>query len=222
MDTTQMVELVGNIGVIGASIAAIRGVSAWRREFKGKRDTELAEDVLCLFYRAERAIGAVRCRGSYSSEGQGRVPEPNETPEQENARNQAHVVFKRIQNHGEIFDQLYALRFRFMARFGREKAKPFDEMKNVVDEIWVSAGCLAQLWAVRLHRGDDTSPGTEQQIEKHEAVIWSRGPEDQIRLRVADIIREIEVACRPIIEGRASWFSWLWGKAFAERGAPKP
>jgi hypothetical protein len=206
----QAVELTSHFAVIAASLVAIYGIGAWRREFKGKRDIELAENALELFYRAERAIEAIRCPGSYSSEEQGRVPVPHETPEQEKARNQAHVVFRRIQDHGAIFDQLYALRFRFMARFGRERAMPFDEMKMVIDEIWVSAGCLAELWAQRLRGGDHTSQGTEQQIEKHQAVIWPMGEKDQIGLRVAEITEEIEVVCRPIIEGRRSWLSRLF------------
>ena len=218
----QALELASHIAVIVASVVAIVGVSAWKREFKGKRDIELAEDVLGLFYRAERAIKAIRCPVSYSSEGQTRAPEPRERPEQKEARDQAHVVFKRIQDHGEILDQLYTLRFRFMARFGRDKAKPFGEMRDVVIKIQVSAGCLAELWADRLRRGEQTSQGTERQIEKREAVIWPMGAEDQIGSRVANIIKEIEVVCRPIIEGRISWFSRLWRKAFAGKEAAKP
>lgn len=209
MDANQTVELIGNIAVIVASGAAIWGVSAWRREFKGKRDIELAENVLESFYRVKDAIKAIRCPGTYSSEEKWRVPAPRETPEQEKARNQAHVVFKRIQDHGAIFDQLYALRFRFMARFGRERAKAFDEMKRVIDEIWISAGCLAELWAVRLCKGGQISEATERQIERHEAVIWSMSEKDQIGSRVAKIIENIDVVCRPIIEGRRSWFSRL-------------
>jgi hypothetical protein len=214
MDTGQTVELIGNIGVIIASGTAIWGVSAWRREFKGKRDMELAEDVLCLFYRAERAIEAIRFPVSFSSEGQTRAPEEGETGEQEEARNRAYTVFKRIQDHGEIFNQLYTLRFRFMTRFGREKAKSFDEMKHVINMIEVSAQSLAQLWADRLRRGDRVSEDTRAEIQEHEQVIWSGGETDQIEPEVKRIIGEIEATCRPIIEGQSSWFSRLWGRIF--------
>jgi len=221
MDTGQIVELIGNIGVIVASGVAVWGVSAWRREFRGKRDMELAEDVLCLFYRAERAIEAIRCRLSYSFEGQTRVPESNATAEQKEARNRAYVVFKRIQDHAEVFDQLYTLRFRFMARFGRDSAKCFDEMKHIISEIQVSAQSLAELWGEQLRRGDHTSQGTQEQIKKDEAVIWSMGAQDQIGPRVTNIIEQMEAVCRPIIEGRTSWFSRLCRKAFPGKDAPK-
>jgi len=214
MDAGQIVQLIGNIGVVAASVVAIMGVSAWRREFKGKRDMELAEDVLCLFYRAGRAIEAIRCSLSYSFESQTRAPEPNETPEQKEARDRAYMVFKRIQDHAQVFDQLYTLRFRFMARFGRDRAKPFDEMKGIISRMRVSAQGLARLWADQLRRSGDISDATRQQIEKHEEVIWSMGEADQIEPQVKRIIAEIEAICRPIIEGQFSWFSRLWSRIF--------
>jgi hypothetical protein len=222
MDAGQIVDLFGNIAVIVASVTAVWAVSAWRREFKGKRDMELAEDVLCLFYRAERAVGAIRCWLSYSFEGETRPPEPGETAEQKEARNRAYVVVKRIQDHAEVFDQLYALRFRFMARFGRDRAGSFDEMKRIVSEIQVSARSLAQLWAEQLRRGDDISQGTQEQVKKHEEVIWSMGETDRIEPRVKKIIGEIEAICRPIIEGQSPWFSPLWSRTFQGQGPAKP
>jgi hypothetical protein len=222
MDTGQIVELISNIGVIAASIVAIVGVSAWKREFKGKRDMELAEDVLCLFYRAQSAITSIRYPVGYLEEGQIRKPDANETAEVKQARDRAYGVFKRIQDHGEVFAQLHTLRFRFMVRFGRDSAKSFDEMKRIVSEIWVSAQSLAQLWADQLRRGENTSQGTEEQTKKHEAVIWSMGDEDQIEPRVTGIIEQMEAVCRPLIEGQSSWLSQLWRKAFTRKGPAKP
>jgi hypothetical protein len=208
----QAVELTSHIAVIVASLVAILGVSAWRREFKGKRDMELAEDVLCLFYRAERAIEAIRFPIGYSFEGQVRPTEPNETPEQKEARDRAYGVIKRIQDHTEVFDQLYTLRFRFMARFGRDKAKPFDGMKHIISMISVSAQNLARLWADQIRRGGDLPQSTVEQIKKHEEVIWSMGEADQIESDVKRIAEEIEATCRPIIEGRPSWFARVFHK----------
>ena len=213
MNTEQILELLSHISVIVASVVAIFGVSAWKREFKGKRDMELAENVLELFYRAERAIEAIRSPWSHSGEGQARKAEADETPEQKEARDRAYAVFKRIQDHGGIFDQLYTLRFRFMARFGRDRAKPFDEMKRIIDTISVSARRLAELWADQLRRGDQPRQSTEEQIKKHQAVIWDGcgGEEDQIAPCVKSIIEEIEGVCRPIIEGKTTMWCRLWG-----------
>jgi hypothetical protein len=45
-------EIAQSTSVILASLFAIYGIDAWRREYVGKRRIELAEEVLALFYQA--------------------------------------------------------------------------------------------------------------------------------------------------------------------------
>jgi hypothetical protein len=49
-------NIIQAVSVFFASLAIIVGVDAWRREFIGKREIELAEDVLHAFYEARDAI----------------------------------------------------------------------------------------------------------------------------------------------------------------------
>ncbi len=198
MSIENMLQIIRDIAVTAASLVAILGINAWKREFKGKRDMQLAEDVLCLFYRAERAIEAIRFPIYDLAQGRSREPQEGETPEQKQARDQAYVVFKKIKDHGDIFDQLYALRFRFMVRFGKDKAKPFDDLKGIVSEIWVAAQQLAELWTIRLQRRE-LSEDTRKEIKEHERVIWYSGDKDKIRSRLSNILKEIEGICKPII-----------------------
>jgi hypothetical protein len=204
-------QIISSIAITVASLVAIRGINAWKREFRGKRDMELAEDVLCLFYRAERAIEAIRNPSYNLAQGQSREPEKNETPEQKQARDRAYVVFKKIMEHGDIFDELHKFRFRFMARFGKEKAKPFDELKRIVDEIWVLAQQLAELWERQFSQGNLID--ADQNLKKeYEGVIWSGWGADTIKPRVDKIIQDIEKVCRQIIEGKGSrWIGALRG-----------
>ena len=196
----EALQIIRDLAVIIASIVTILGISAWKREFKGKRDMELAEDVLCLFYRAEHVIEAIRFPLYDLAEGQSRQHERDETPKQKQARDRAYVVFKKIMEHRDIFDELYKVRFRFMARFGKANAKPFDEMKRIVDTIWVSARRLAELWA-KDPPISGRSQATQNQIDKHQAVIWQGWGEDKIETQLRQIVKSIEEICRPIIEG---------------------
>ena len=200
-DIKMVLEIINTIAIIIASIVAICGISAWRKEFQGKRNIELAEDVLCLYYQAERAIKAIRIPISYSTEEEGREQQDRETTAQRRARDQAHVVFKRIREHGQIFDELYKLRFNFMARFGRETAEPFDKLKGIIDEIWISGQQLAILWAHR-YAGCKVSEATENQIEHHENIIWSLKKDDPLADRLKQVINDIESICKPIILGK--------------------
>jgi hypothetical protein len=132
-----------------------------------------------------------------SREGQMREVEANETPEQKEARDRANVVFKRIRDNSDTFAELYALRFRFMARFGRDEAKPFDELRTIVNEVWVAAGELAQLWEKELKgRAVD-----EDDVKAYMRIIWWHGKEDEIASRLRTTVESIENMCRPIIKG---------------------
>ena len=192
--------MVSALAIVITSIIAIYGINAWRKEFQGKRNIELAEEVLCLFYQAERAVGAIRFP-IYHIKKQGREPEEGETPAQKQARDQANVVFEKIKERSQIFDELYKLRFRFMARFGKDKTKPFDEIKAIIDEIWVCTQRLAELWALELE-GIKPSKATEKSTKEYMSIIWSHSPDDPIKPRVEKVISDIEAICKPIILGK--------------------
>ena len=51
-----MLDFISSVAVLIAALTFIAGVSAWRREFVGKRRIELAESVLAMFYEAEDVI----------------------------------------------------------------------------------------------------------------------------------------------------------------------
>lgn len=197
----MVLEIINTIAIIAASGVAIFGINAWRKEFQGKRKIELAEDALCLFYQAERAIEAIRYPLYDLAQGQTRTPEANETPGQKQAKDRAYVIFKKIMEHGEIFDKLHKLRFRFMVSFGKETEKIFNDLKKIVDEIWVSSNKLAELWTKKL--GCTATPTDKEiEIKRYERIIWSYGKDDPVKLRLENIISEVEELCKPIILGK--------------------
>ncbi len=212
------VELIYYITIIGASavgsFVALSGLRAWKRELKGKREMQLAEDVLCLFYRAEWAIKAIRFPFCDLREGQTREVQGDETPEQKNARDRAFVVFKRMRDHSHTFSRLNSLRFRFMARFGRDSAKPFDEVNEILSEISVAAEELAQLWEEQL-RETSISESTKKDIKALTGTILSHGKADEVMARMQKAVGNVEDRCKPIIEGRSSWVTRLCRKVLS-------
>ncbi len=95
METWKLiVDIFQGISVIFASLLAIYGIDSWRREFQGKRQIELAEETLALFYEAREAIMSIRSIGGYEGEGKSRQRKEGETPEQKAARDKAFVFLK--------------------------------------------------------------------------------------------------------------------------------
>jgi len=197
----MVLETLSTIAIIVASGTAIYGINAWKEEFRGKRKIELAEEVLALFYEARDAIRAIRNPFGYQGEGSTRKPQENETPREKNARDRAYVVYERFEKRQEVFNKLHSKRYQFMARFGNEKAKPFEDLRMIVIEIQISASQLAKILSEVAFDQNDRDTRKKERKE-HESMIWQHGKNDVIDPRVEKVISDIEEACRPIIMGK--------------------
>ena len=197
----SIADLLQTVSVILAAVAVILGVDAWRKEYVGKRKIELAEDVLGLFYEARDAVSQIRNPFSFGGEGSTRTPAPGESPEEKKINDQAFIVFERYDKHKEVFNKLYAMRYRFMARFWSDSAKPFDELNKTVNEIFISARMLARLWRRQggYFRNEAALEAHLDQIKKQEAIFWGMGEGDPIKPRVDAVILDIEARCQSII-----------------------
>ena len=204
------IQLLGQVSILIAVWVAIYGIDSWRREHTGKRQIELAEDALALFYEASDAIKHMRHPLSLSSETESIERGKSENDAQFQARKNASVVFKRYNDHQELFNKLHAMRYRFMAQFGKEKAKPFDDLRSIVNEITGSARTLARLWSRENFGSDNQWEAHSKQIEKYEAIFWEGLEEDDpINPRIKLVISEIETTCQGVISGKGTLHSWL-------------
>jgi hypothetical protein len=203
-------EILRDISLILASWTAIYGIDAWRREYRGKRKMELAEEALCLFYETRDAIRSIRSPFGYGGEGENRKVSGEETPEQKKARDEAFVVFERYQRHQELFSKLYAMRYRFMANFGKHAAEPFDMIKKVINEIFISARMLSEMWSKNFeHWSEERTEKHIEQVRKHENIFWWSGSEDPIDKRVDEAVSRIEETTKAIIESKGTLFKIL-------------
>lgn len=198
-------ENISDIAVIIASIAATYGILSWRKErdeFTGKRNIELAEEVLTLFYEAADVISSIRSPFGFGGEGSTRKASENETAEEKEIYDRAYVVIERFERHQDVFNKIRAMRYRFKARFGDEAIKPFDELHAVVNEVLFSSRKLRRHW---LQQG---KPMNEDRFQKHledmekaEAIFWEGMEDDPIKPRVTKLVETIEGICKKTIEG---------------------
>lgn len=189
---------------------AVQNFESWRREHQGKRQAELAEETLALFYEVADIIRAVRSPMSWSNETDEIKKSEHETNAQYEARKSAYVVFKRLDDHRAQLSKLYAMRYRFMAVFGTEATKPFSDVNDVLHQIKVAGRMLANLWAQRPYRTEAQAEENEKMVKKYENIFWEMLPEDdKITPKVAAIIVDIEKTCRGIIEARGTLFGLL-------------
>lgn len=207
MTLAEWAQIIQSASLILASVFAICGINAWRREYVGKRRIELAEEVLALFYQARDAVDAIRSPFGFGGEGSSRKPGPDELPAHKEALDQAYVLVERYSNYTELFARLHALRYRFMAQLGSEAAAPFIELNRIVQELILSAHEKARLSTL-----PESAFRTQNAKEKHykrllevDSVYYGTSSEyDPIAPRVRKAVADIEKTCRPIIESKGT------------------
>jgi len=186
----DLLAFIRDIAALMASLAVLFGVNAWRRDFVGKRQIELAEEVLSLFYRARDAISHMRSPMAYSTESEHIVPVDGESPDRTHARRSVAPLYKRYEGYSELFADIHAARYRFMARFGDDDGKPFDDLRKTLNEIFVAADMMV------MTAGDSRSDDARQRWLSYTNKVWGQGEDDQITLKVNAAVRNLEEICR--------------------------
>lgn len=203
-----MIEVITQISAIVALWFAIYGIDSWRREHIGRKRTDTAEEALALMYEAADAIEHIRHPVSFGSEHGEIERGESESEEQWQARRNANVAFVRYNQYQELFNKLHAMRYRFMALFGKEKAEPLIQLRRVVNEVLSAANALSRLWPRGHFRTDKQWENHQKQIEKYEAKFWSMmSEEDELANRVKDAVTAMESTARAEIKGQGTLYS---------------
>lgn len=196
-----------------AALFAFLGLRVWRQEMKGRRNAELAEDVLTAFYEAQDIYRWVRNPGSFAIEADGRARQDDEDEELARELDALFVPIARINNERESLSKFYAKRHRFRAIFGPDADAPFHALRKAESEVVSAANMLTRM-AITDHRRDHRTYSVremqaehmtqeDQRREKYQARIWGFGDEDdEIAQRIDLAVKEIENICRPAIEAR--------------------
>jgi hypothetical protein len=196
--------LLTGVATVLAGVAALKSLDAWRRETVGRRKAELAEEVLAQFYRARDILTWARFPVTQTSAEDGALaPTAGESKRDVSEKQRMYSPVERLAQESQIFSELQASRYRFMAYFGEEATKPFEEIHALQNEVVAAAGKL-----IRAQGKPDTIESKRGRGAWESAIGWGAGEEDRIAQRLERAVRDIEVVCRPLIDERAGAQAW--------------
>lgn len=198
-------DILESISIIVAAIAIVIGLYKWRTEYLGKRKIELAEEVLALFYEIRDIIKYIRNPFSHAGEGSTRKASEHETPSQRKVYDRVYVLFERYDKHKEKFGKLQSLKYRYWAYFGEKSIEPFNELNNIMNELFASAESLSHYWLERENRFNINTNKQELEnindnIKQNEAIFWNRFKQDTINPQIEEVVKKIENQARKIIK----------------------
>jgi hypothetical protein len=190
------------VAVLIAAWVAKRSVQGWRQERLEARQSDVAEQALILAYQAPEVFARIRSPGGFSGEGSSRKPEPDETPEEKQARDSAFVPIERIANEARFFEQVVEIRPRIDALFGKGQAEPFNEFLRVRWEIINAAHILGELRR-RTHFGtQDREERHREETERNERIVWRWPGHDPFDESLTKAVDSIEKLAAPLLESR--------------------
>jgi hypothetical protein len=198
------VTAVANLGVAAAAICAarlgFRGLNAWRMETIGKRKAELAEQVLADFYEARDVFQFARQPFTFNNEGSTRQKEAGETEADTQRLNTYFTVSERLLKKNDVFANLSARQYRFLALFGHgpDQVKVYDEVLKIRTEVMSAVSML--MITYRDSRSGSPQPEREVREKWESAIGWSDPRNDAIVQRINKIVQDVEKICRPAIE----------------------
>ena len=212
-------KLIENAGIIIASLTAIYGINTWRRELRGKKEHDLAEEVLSLIYECRDRLRAIRSPFATSEEGKSRKVSSDEIPEEAEILNRAYIAFERYKANQEPFNRLFVVRYRFMALFGKDKAQPIEDLRLALNNVFISAQMLPSYWRRqgRPFRDDESFKHHLEEMHKHEAIFWGTfSDQDEFDKRVNSIVDRMDTVCasilRPVPLRKRAWLRFRKGK----------
>ncbi len=214
----ESLQVVRDLILIIGTCIAVYGIDSWRREHRGRRQLELAEEVLASFYEARDVIKYMRHPFSFVSETDDVERAVNESDDAYDARRNASIVFKRYNQYSDLFSKIHASRYRFMALMGKDEAKPFDKLRKIVNEILTAARILSRLWPRDYFTTVEHQERHQKLIDDNEAIFWEglKDP-DPINSRLDDVVAQIEATCRNILSGKGTLHYFINLPVFKKR-----
>jgi hypothetical protein len=210
----ELATIAQAVAVFSACWAVISGIGAWKREFLGKRQIELAESVLAKFFEIKDAVVFMRNPFSHTGEGSTRQRGEHEGPEQAALLDRGYIVVERYSKKEAVFQEFATMKYRFMASFGKEHEAIFTDTYKLVNSIFVSARMLAHHHWQRQGRVEMEPEEFKKhlaEMHRHEGIFWDIGSEDdEVRGQLAAIQSRLEAAVAPCFQDPARTFTRRW------------
>lgn len=193
--------LVG-LSAVSAAIFAYLGLSAWRKEIKGKAEYALAKDVLKSVYKVREAFKVVRNPAIYQYEYPADMTDYHGHLKREhNYEGTAYVYEKRWEKMNEAFRELEEHHLEAQVEWGSEFQNVIKKLRSCRVDLLIA---VQQLLA-RKKNPDDVPQTTAEEKAEERSVLYHLGSDskhDKFTPQIDEAISDFENWLRPHIRNK--------------------
>ena len=156
-----------------------------------KRRTELAENVLADFYKAQAIFDNARSPISHRGEGATRPQDDWEAEATTNLLNTYYAPLERLNKELDFLSELHAKRYRFMALFGNGAGVHFQVFVRTYNRVSNATRMLIAPGA------EDYEQDLRQRLQAD--IGWTVDANDGLRAEINAAVQAVEALCQPVI-----------------------
>lgn len=187
------------VGVIFATLVALRGLNSWKTEKITSRRIDAAEQALALIYESEWIFQRIRSPAGWAAEGSSRTGSADESESEKKLLDQSYVPVERIRKEEKFFSQISEIRPTVKVLFGDKGDKFILNILAFRHEVFVAAHL--ELITARDRAFGFADKSTREMLSKQEEIKWDTGKENKLTQRISDNISDAEKYFLKLIRG---------------------
>lgn len=195
-DVKEIISVVGTIvqsaAAVGVALAALRGLSTWRRQIAWQKRFEAACKLLLLAQGFRGALDRARSPIMYPHEWEGRPRDPNESAEQVRILDYQYALSVRLQPVAKISMEMEQAAWEAEIITGAEIMPHVQPFFEVVREVRRANDMLAAVQSLmpRLPPGQAANPVYAKHSEESLKLLFTQ-EEDDLKQRVDTAIESL-------------------------------
>jgi hypothetical protein len=193
-------DLLLGLSALAAAIFAYLGVSAWKKELKGKAEYQLAKNVLKAVYRVREAFKHVRNPAIYQYEYPDEMRDHHgQLKREKNYEGTAHVYEKRWEKMAEAFGALEELHLDAQVEWGAEFQNKIVKLRSCRIELMIA---MQKMLEQKKYPTPSPVTPREQKAEEF-SILYHIGEDskhDRFTPKINGAIKEFEVWLRPYVK----------------------
>jgi len=199
---TAVRDVLVGLSAVSAAVFAYLGLSAWRKELKGKAEYELAKDVLKSVYRVREAFKVVRHPAIFQYEYPADMTDHHGHLKRENNyEGTAHVYEKRWEKMDEAFRALEEHHLSAQVEWGSEFQDVIKKLRSCRVDLLIAVQQLIE----RKKNPHEVSQTTAEEKAEERSVLYHLGSDskdDKFTLQIDEAIADFESWLRSHIRNK--------------------
>lgn len=196
-------DILLGLSAAAAALFAYLGLSAWKRELKGKSEYQLAKDVLKSVYRVREAFKHARNPAIYQYE----YPEDmtdhfGHLKREHRYEGTAHVYEKRWEIMAKAFQDLEEYHLDAQVEWGSEFQNKIVKLRTCRVNLMIAI----QQNLERIKNPSTAALSPAEQRAEERSVLYNLGPDsnqDKFTLEIEEAINEFEKWLRPYVKHKS-------------------